>query len=148
LVCYRIYIGYGFKLAKFVFKFLKGVMIFFFVGGADQAQKPIGVYNNVICPSCGMLTRYEISKTYSYFHLFFIPTFRWNVRYLVTTGCCGNLYELDPEIGRKFERKQNPEIRNEHLRPLSQYVSFKSCSGCRAKVDTGYSFCPYCGQKL
>ncbi|NMA66575.1 MAG: zinc ribbon domain-containing protein [Clostridiaceae bacterium] len=95
-----------------------------------------------------MLTRYEVSKTYSYFHLFFISTFRWNVKYLVTTGCCGNLFELAPEIGRSFEKKQITEIRNEHLKPISQYVPYKYCSACHAKVDSGYSFCPYCGQKL
>jgi len=29
----------------------------FFIGvfGVNQAQKPIGVYNNAICPSCGKL---------------------------------------------------------------------------------------------
>jgi len=123
-------------------------MIFFFIGGADQAHKPIGVYNNAVCPACGMLTRYEVSKTYSYFHLFFIPTFRWNTRYLVTTGCCGSLYELDAGVGREFERNPDTVIRSEHLRPLSQFVPYKSCPGCRARVDAGYSYCPYCGNKL
>ncbi|AUS96393.1 zinc-ribbon domain-containing protein [Clostridium thermosuccinogenes] len=122
----------------------------FFIGifGIDQASKPSGMANNVICPACEALTRFEISKTYSYFHIFFIPVFKWNVRYYVKSACCGSLYELDPVIGAEYEKGRNPEIRQEHLRPVSQYMPFKVCSHCGARFDSGYSFCPYCGKKL
>ncbi|MBP8989943.1 MAG: zinc-ribbon domain-containing protein, partial [Clostridia bacterium] len=56
--------------------------MFFFIGGVQTAQKQIGTTEQIQCPSCCMKTQFEISKTYSYFHLFFIPVFRWNVRYL------------------------------------------------------------------
>lgn len=122
----------------------------FFIGifGVEQAHKSIGVYNNAICPGCGALTRFEIIKTYSYLHIFFIPTFRWNIRYFIKPACCGSVYELDPVIGQQYERGQNPEIRNEHLRPLYQTLPYKSCANCGARVESGYSFCPYCGKRL
>lgn len=122
----------------------------FFIGifGIEQAQKQIAGYNNIICPACGALTRYEIFKTYSYFHIFFIPTFRWNIRYFVKPACCGSIFELDPTIGEQIEKGQNPDIRNEHLHPTEKYLPYKICSGCNSKVEPRYSFCPYCGRRL
>lgn len=121
----------------------------FFVGifGIDQAQKNIGTYNNTICPSCGALSRFEVIKAYSYFHIFFIPTFRWNVRYYVKTTCCKSIYGLDAHIGIHYENGSAPEITNEHLRPLTHHQASDTCSGCGARIEPGYSFCPYCGRK-
>ncbi|HEX9062212.1 MAG TPA: zinc-ribbon domain-containing protein, partial [Clostridia bacterium] len=55
----------------------------FFIGvfGIDSANKKIGNHNNANCPACGHMTHFEIIKSYSYLHIFFIPTFRWNIRY-------------------------------------------------------------------
>ncbi|AGC68182.1 hypothetical protein Cst_c11870 [Thermoclostridium stercorarium subsp. stercorarium DSM 8532] len=122
----------------------------FFVGvfGVQDKDKYIGAYNNIICPSCGSLARYEIFKTYRYFHIFFIPTFRWNIRYIAKTSCCGRLYELDPVVGREFENNPYAEIREENLRPLGNYSPFKYCINCRTNIPAEYNFCPYCGGKL
>jgi len=122
----------------------------FFIGifGIEQAKKTIGTYNNAICPACGAFTRFEVYKAYSYFHIFFIPTFRWNVRYYVKPACCGSIYELDPAIGQQYDRGQNPEIRNEHMRPINQYPPYKTCSACGARVESTFSYCPYCGRRL
>ena len=70
----------------------------FFIGvfGIQDKDRYIGAYNNIVCPVCGKLARYEIHKTYRYLHIFFIPTFRWNTRYIVKASCCGSIYELDP----------------------------------------------------
>jgi hypothetical protein len=76
----------------------------FFIGifGIQDKDKYIGTCSNIECPSCGRLARYEIHKSYRYFHIFFIPIFRWNFRYFVKTSCCGRLYQLDPFVGREF----------------------------------------------
>lgn len=122
----------------------------FFIGifGIDEAEKSIGTYNNAICPACGAMTRFEIIKKYSYFHIFFIPTFRWNIRYYLKPACCSNVYELDTDIGREYEKDNSIEVKSEHMRPVSQYLPFNVCSNCSAKVDPKYSFCPYCGKRL
>jgi len=122
----------------------------FFIGifGIEQAQKQIGTRNNAICPSCGAMTRFELFKQYSYFHIFFIPTFRWNVRYFAKPVCCGKIYELDPGIGQQYERRMNPEIKDEHMRPLNLHSRFKTCSCCGARVENNFSFCPYCGRRI
>lgn len=123
-------------------------MFFIAFFGIQDKEKYVGAYNNVICPSCESLTRYEIHKTYRYFHIFFIPVFRWNIRYLVKTPCCGSLYELDQAVGTEFEKNPGTEIRKENLRPVNYYSPFKYCSNCRAQVPAEFSYCPYCGGRL
>ena len=122
----------------------------FFIGvfGINDAQKPIGTYSNVVCPSCGAYTHFEILKAYTYFHIFFIPTFKWNIRYFVKPACCGNIYELDPSIGAQYEKGQSPEIRNEHLIRADYGLPYKICENCGARFDPSYNFCPYCGRKF
>lgn len=122
----------------------------FFIGifGINEAQKVVGSFNNVICRTCGAYSRYEIFKTYSYFHIFFIPTFKWNTRYYVRSFCCNSIFELDPSIGMQFDRGLKPEIGDAHLRPLSQHSHNYRCSSCGVGLDSSYSFCPYCGRKI
>ena len=123
-------------------------MFFFAFFGVQDREKELGTYNNIICPSCGRLSRYDIYKNYTYFHVFLIPTFKWNTRYYARAACCGALFELDPAVGREFERNPNTEIRPENLRRVQSYMPFKYCQNCRANVPIEFSFCPYCGGKL
>lgn len=123
-------------------------MFFIAFFGIEDKEKDIGVYSNAICPECERLTRFEIHKTYRYLHIFFIPTFRWNIRYYVKTACCGSLYELDPVVGKEFEKNPGTEIRNEHLQPVRNYSPYKYCPNCRTQVPEQYNYCPYCGGRL
>jgi len=116
--------------------------------GIQDKEKYIGTYNNIVCPSCGRFARYEVYKWYRYFHIFFIPVFRWNVRYIVKTSCCGSLYELDPFVGKEFERNPNTEIKEENLRPINSYLPFKYCRNCNTNVPAEFNYCPYCGGRL
>jgi hypothetical protein len=122
----------------------------FFVGifGIDQRKKEIGTYNNAVCPACRAFTRLIIYKSYSCFHIFFIPTYKWNEKYYAESACCGSISELDPVIGRQYEAGRLPEIKTENLHPAAQSLPYKTCSKCQAKVKREYSFCPHCGQKL
>ncbi|MFZ3132907.1 MAG: zinc ribbon domain-containing protein [Desulfosporosinus sp.] len=122
----------------------------FFIGifGVKEVLKPIGTYNNVICPACNVLTRFEIFRIYSYFHIFFIPTFRWNMRYYSKSACCDSIYVLDTIIGQQYVNGRTPEIKNEYLRPVNQCLPDRTCSNCGAKVELEHSFCPYCGRRL
>jgi len=87
---------------------------------------------------------YEVYKYYKYFHIFF----KWDVRYIVKTSCCGCLYELDPLVGKEFEKYPSTEIREENLQRIDRYSPFKYCSNCRTEVPVEYSYCPYCGERL
>lgn len=122
----------------------------FFIGlfGIQDKEKYMGSYNNIVCLSCGRWTRYDIYKSYRYFHIFFIPIFWWDVKYLVKGTCCGCLYELDPDVGRRFEKNPDTEIRNENLRRINVHIPFKYCPNCRRNVPEEFSYCPYCGGRL
>lgn len=122
-------------------------MIFIGIFGVKEVQKSIGTYNNVICPACHALTRFEIFKTYTCFHIFFIPIFRWNTKYYIKPACCGSIYEFDPASAREYEKGQISEIKDEYLRPVNHYPS-RTCVNCGAQVESGFSFCPYCGRRL
>lgn len=122
----------------------------FFVGifGINQTRKTIGVYNNAICPACHAFTRYEIFKTYSYFHIFFIPLYKWDIKYYVKAACCSSIFELDASIGQQYEKNKSTEINKEHLHQINEYLPYRVCENCKARVESNYSFCPYCGQKF
>lgn len=135
----------------------------FFIGifGIEQAQKELGRQSNVVCPSCGALTQLSIVKSYTFFHIFFIPTFRWNIHYYAKAACCGTVFELDHSVGQAYARGERPEIRAEHLQPLGHAADGRdfhepggriNCPHCGRSIDettgSGYQFCPYCGQAL
>jgi len=123
-------------------------MFFIAFFGIQDKDIYLGTCNNIECPSCGRLTRFDIYKSYRYFHIFFIPTFRWNVRYIVKTSCCGCLYELDQFAGREFEKNPGFDIKMENLRRVDNYLPFKYCMYCNKNVPVEFNFCPYCGGKL
>ena len=122
----------------------------FFIGifGVENKDKYLGAYSNAVCPSCGGMASYRVHKSYTYLHVFFIPTFRWNIRYYVKASCCGSLYELSPAAGKRFEKNSGAEIAAEDLRRVDYRPPFKHCPNCRVDVPDEYSFCPYCGGRL
>ncbi len=124
----------------------------FFIGvfGVNQGQKEIAVQNNVTCAFCGHLTRYRIIKTYTYFHIFFIPTFRWHVRYFVKSECCGGQAELDRETGERFARGESPSIDSQKLSWTGgqQKTQERICRSCGRSFDVDFQYCPYCGRPL
>ncbi|MBW8382763.1 MAG: zinc ribbon domain-containing protein [Youngiibacter sp.] len=124
----------------------------FFIGifGVKQGQKEIGTESNVICPECGHLTRLNVIKQSSYFHIFFIPIFRWNVRYFAKTLCCGQLFELNAEAGKEFEEGKSGAISQGDLTRIGpqRRTGLVKCSSCGANVENSYRFCPHCGNHL
>lgn len=122
----------------------------FFIGifGIQDKEQHVGTCNNIVCPSCGRLSRYEIYKSFRYFHIFFIPIFRWNLRYIAKTTCCSSFFEVDPAVGKEFEKNPNTEIRPENLHSVHRYSPFKHCPNCNTNVPAPYNYCPYCGGKL
>jgi hypothetical protein len=63
----------------------------FFIGifGIDHAVRDTGTTHTVVCPACGAWTQLQPQKEYDYFHIFFIPLFRWNICETARADCCG-----------------------------------------------------------
>ena len=54
----------------------------FFIMGITEGRKDFDFSQTVICDSCGKYGRYQVFMIYTVLSLFFIPTFKWNKRYL------------------------------------------------------------------
>lgn len=122
-------------------------MMFIIFLGIQDKDKNLGTAN-INCPNCGKFSNIEVHKTYNYFHIFLIPVFRWNIKYIGRSKCCGKLYEIDTDVGKEYERNPDLEINQDNLQPLSFYTSNKYCTNCKVDVSEEYSYCPYCGKNL
>ncbi len=87
----------------------------FFMIGITTGRKDLSCNQMIICSHCGKYGRYSVYMTYTVLSLFFIPCFRWNRKYYVTTSCCDTTYRLDPETGRKIARGEAVEITPDKL---------------------------------
>ncbi len=100
----------------------------FFIGGISSGVKPLEYLKTVICGRCGAYGRYQVYMTYMYFSFFFIPIFKWNRRFFVEMSCCGAVYELDPEVGKRLLRGEEVVITESDL-TLRQDGKWKSVDG-------------------
>ena len=123
----------------------------FFIGifGIEQKEKEIKKFGSVVCPDCGRLTNAVLFVSYTYFHTFFIPTFRWNKKYFLKLRCCGSVYEAPEEYARLL--KDADTIDMSRLRKVHSGFGgndmFTVCPACGRTFDKSFSYCPYCGAK-
>lgn len=118
----------------------------FFIGifGIQNKDRLIKEFDNIICPNCGRLTRAELIESYTYFHFFFIPLFKWDRKYFLRLRCCGSYYEVEKEYVPDI--RQSSTIDFSRLKKLGATSGF--CPNCGCYVNPGYNFCPHCGAKL
>ncbi|MHB1314000.1 MAG: zinc ribbon domain-containing protein [Christensenellales bacterium] len=125
----------------------------FFIGifGVGQKQKHIKDFTNIVCPHCSRLATAELLECFSYFHLFFIPVFKWNRRCLIRLRCCGAVYEAGMEYGRAlkgheiidFSKLKKVDGGSEGYRS----AFYTACTNCGKAFDGAFQYCPYCGTK-
>ena len=124
----------------------------FLMIGISDGRKDLDFSQSILCRSCGKYGRYQVFMTYTVLLLFFIPCFKWNRRYYVQTSCCGKIYELDPEVGKRIARGENVEIRDDDLQSTGyseQSRGFiKSCAYCGYTTYEDFQYCPKCGREL
>lgn len=125
----------------------------FFIGifGVEEREKELKEFTGTICPCCGQLTRASLMEHYSYFHIFFIPTFRWNRQYYLRYRCCGGIYEVNTDYFK--ELKDSSGIDVQKIKKVfctcdAQNSYYQRCKGCGKEFEKNFSFCPYCGRKV
>ncbi|NMB02572.1 MAG: zinc ribbon domain-containing protein [Firmicutes bacterium] len=120
----------------------------FFIGifGIQSKSEVIRTEQSVICPICGAYDRYDVIKTFNYFHVFFIPVWKWNYRYFLQTRCCQQTCSLEQQIGERIDRGEVVSLGKEHVH-CSQGQG-RICPNCRAGLDATYNYCPTCGERL
>ena len=68
----------------------------FFIGvfGIDNKEKEIKILNNFCCKNCNESSEAKLIKTYSFFHFFFLPLFKWNEKYYVICNGCNSIFNI------------------------------------------------------
>ncbi|MCI9360162.1 MAG: zinc ribbon domain-containing protein [Hungatella sp.] len=144
----------------------------FFIIGINSGQKELPFHQLVVCGVCEGYGRYQVFMTYTSLSLFFIPILKWGRRYYVTMSCCGSMYELAPEVGKRIAKGEQAEIypadltlvkrgRRQAWAPDSGYGDSQEdcgpakaaggkhvCENCGYETSEDFSYCPKCGEKL
>lgn len=121
----------------------------FFMMGITQGRKDFDYSKMVICSACGAYGRMQVFVTYTVLSLFFIPCFKWNKRYFVQMSCCGSVYQLSDEVGKRIASGEDVDISESDMMLISGKVrSCKRCLYCGYETDEDFSFCPKCGKEL
>lgn len=126
----------------------------FFIGifGIDNKMKEIKILHNFSCKSCNFSNGAKLIKSYTFFHFFFIPLFKWNEDYYVICNDCNSSFSIPKEKGKAIERGEDVEITYWDLKEVSNsyegYYSIKRCSRCNREVENNFDYCPYCGEKI
>lgn len=121
----------------------------FFVGifGIQDKTKEIHTEQNIVCPICDSFDSYQVLQTYTYFHFFFIPLWRWNYRYFLKTRCCNRVCQLEQEVGTRIEQGEQVVVQDSDL-SCSGNSGLSTCPQCGGKQEAGYNYCPQCGSSL
>lgn len=123
----------------------------FFIGifGIESKEKEIKAIDKLSCKSCNRITRGKLIKSYSFFHFFFLPIFKWNEEYFVICEECNTLFSISKDKGKALERGEDGEITYWDLKEVNQYHEYNiGCSNCGKIVSSNYKYCPYCGNKM
>ena len=127
----------------------------FLMIGVTDGQKALPYHQTGGRPRCGQFTAYEEWMTYTQLLLFFIPCFKWHRQYFVRMRCCGAVYALDPEVGRRIARGEDVTIRPEDLHEMvgSDGGGFRRgprhrCAFCGYETDEDFAYCPKCGRRF
>lgn len=118
-------------------------MFLFGIFGIQDKVKQIKEFSNIICV-CGRYSRMKLIEKYTYFHLFFIPLFKWNRKYYVEARCCGRIFEVPDNYIDEILKTDIPDLNR--LREVKSSV--RICPGCGHPVDSNYRYCPYCGREI
>ncbi|GAA0115020.1 zinc-ribbon domain-containing protein [Clostridium senegalense] len=126
----------------------------FFIGvfGVEKKEKEIGNLNDISCRNCDMDLGGRVIKTFSFFHFFFIPIFKWNEKYYVVCNGCDFIYQVPIEKGKGFEKDKDVKFNYWDLKPVEERNEICShgniCSNCGKVVENNFKYCPYCGEKI
>ena len=119
----------------------------FFIMGSDAKLQQLGPVG-AVCPGCGQTLAFSLCKSFCYIHLFFIPVFRYQVRYIATCPGCACLYDVDPEAGRATEKGRLATLPASALTPRRDSGSVGACPRCGAVNPPGSAYCNRCGSRL
>jgi len=122
----------------------------FLVMGIQDKIKSQDHSNNVPCHVCDGMHGFELISKYNYFHLFFLPVWRWGYDYSLRCKACGSFYTIKAESYDKC-KTESPELSYWDLEPVNipvKQTKSLECKACGFILDSDFEFCPKCGTKI
>nr|WP_243113400.1 zinc ribbon domain-containing protein [Romboutsia sp. Marseille-P6047] len=113
--------------------------------GIDKKNKEIKELHNITCNNCDNLSVMKLIKNYTYFHIFFIPIFKWNESYYLMCKNCDSIYSISNEKGNAIEKGLDSNLT---YWDLNEIKTDNRCKNCGNKIDNDYRYCPYCGEQI
>ncbi len=123
-------------------------MFFFAIMGINEEVKQLSFHKNTICKKCGRYGSLDGFMRCSVFSIFFIPIFRFSKKYYLKSNCCGAVFEVSEEKGRKMESCQNVDFDDSELKSSEYYNRPSYCPCCGYPLGNDHNFCPRCGRKI
>ena len=120
-----------------------------FIGGISDKRLTLGYLKSVMCKHCRQTYIMELIKSYSFFHFFFLPLWKWQVRYELKCERCQAVMTISNVLGKAWEQGEELNLTLWDLQiikegnPLEQH-----CGHCQETVAQSYQYCPHCGQHL
>lgn len=120
----------------------------FFVGvfGVESKEKKVAELNDFECKTNSCYGKGQIFKYYHYFHIFFIPVFRWGAEYYVKCNHCSGVFKITKEKGKEVEHGKGKITYWDLNEVRKGYVEVR-CTACSHILEEGHVFCPKCGAK-
>ncbi|WP_367665816.1 zinc ribbon domain-containing protein [Clostridium sp.] len=137
-------------MIKYILYIKKGSNIVFFIGifGVEQKEKLVKEFKECVCRHC-TTSSISLIKTYSYFHIFFIPIRSWGEKYYGYCANCNILYEVTNDKGKAIEEGEIEELTYWDLIDVEkQNMGNNLCSNCKGVLESKYTYCPYCGKHI
>ena len=95
------------------------------------------------CDTCQCEGTIELIKSYQCFRLFFIPLFKWHIKYNLKHSCSGQVtINKEVALGILHGTVKTEQMHIEH----SQNV-FNQCMRCGNTLESKFEYCPYCGNR-
>ena len=123
-------------------------MFFFAIMGINDEVKQLPFHKNTVCKNCGRYSSLNGFMTCSVFSVFFIPLIRFSKKYYLKASCCGTVFEVDAEKGRKMEYGQSVDFSDSELKATFHHSSPFCCPSCGYLLADDHIFCPRCGRKI
>lgn len=114
------------------------------------------------CPECKTLRVFSVEQERKKLTVYFVPTFQYQSRQIITCSTCHESFEVDKELKSKIakniisQKELNSLRRRGKLKELtgsgkkqpSRRVAKIYCPSCENEIKKGMVYCPQCGIKL
>lgn len=95
------------------------------------------------CDTCECEGNIELIKSYQCLRLFFMPIFKWQVKYFLKHSCGGQI-EISEEIAVGI---LHGTIQTEKFHMTHEAFNNLQCKYCGHVLERDFEYCPYCGKQ-